>query len=107
MTPPVVNAKMGGTLAVAPAVLMIGLVMSDFKPPEFSRLVQEMRQRSGLTQAGLAARIGVSYYSINRWENQKTLPVSLALRRVEKVLHEMGDRGADLLEHYFPTENRE
>ena len=69
MTPPVVNAKMGGTLAVAPAVLMIGLVMSDFKPPEFSRSVQEICQRSALTQAELAARIGVSYYSVNRWEN--------------------------------------
>lgn len=80
--------------------------MSDLKQPEFSQLVQKMRQRSGLTQTELAAKIGVSYDSVNRWENQKTMPVSLALKRVEEVLREMGDRGADLLERYFPAENR-
>jgi len=89
---------MVGTLCRAPAILMIGLVMSDLKQPEFSQLVQELRQRSGLTQTELAAKIGVSYYSVNRWENQKTMPVSLALKRVEEILYEMGDRGADLLE---------
>jgi len=91
---------------MAPAILMIGLVMSALKQPEFSQLVQELRQRSGLTQTELAAKIGVSYYSVNRWENQKTMPVSLALKRVEEILREMGDRGADLLEQYFPAENR-
>ena len=89
---------MVGNLCRAPAILMIGLVMSDLKQPEFSQLVQELRQRSGLTQTELAAKIGVSYYSVNRWENQKTMPVSLALKRVEEILYEMGDRGADLLE---------
>ena len=91
---------------MAPAILMIGLVMSDLKQPEFSQLVQKLRQRSGLTQTELAAKIGVSYYSVNRWENQKTMPVSLALKRVEEILCEMGDRGADLLEQYFPVTNR-
>ncbi len=91
---------------MAPAILMFGLSMSNLKQPEFSRLVQEMRQRNGLTQTELAARIGVSYYSVNRWENQKTMPVSLALKRVEEVLHEMGERGADLLDQYFPAESR-
>ena len=60
---------MVGTLYMAPAILMIGLVMSDLKQPEFSQLVQELRQRSGLSQTELAAKIGVSYYSVNRWEN--------------------------------------
>ena len=91
---------------MAPVILMIGLVMSDLKQPEFSQLVQELRQRSGLSQTELAAKIGVSYYSVNRWENQRTMPVSLALKRVEEILREMGERGADLLEQYFPAENR-
>jgi len=91
---------------MAAAILMIGLVMSDLRQPEFSQLVQKLRQRSGLTQKELAARIGVSYYSVNRWENQKTMPVSLALKRVEEILREMGDRGADLLEQYFSAKNR-
>jgi len=91
---------------MAPAILMIGLVMSDLKQPEFSQLVQALRQRSGLTQTELAAKIGVSYYSVNRWENQKTMPVSLALKRVEEILREMGDRSADLLEQYLSAKNR-
>jgi len=91
---------------MAPAILLIIFVMSDLKQPQFSRLVQEMRQRSGLTQTELAAKIGVSYYSVNRWENQKTMPVSLALKRIEEVLREMGDRSADLLEQYFPDEDQ-
>lgn len=95
-----------GTLCMAPAILMIGFVMSDLKQPEFSQLVQTMRQRSGLTQTELAAKIGVSYYSVNRWENRRTMPVALALKRIEDVLREMGDSGADLLEQYFPAENR-
>jgi putative transcriptional regulator len=90
---------------MAPAILLLGLVMSDLKQPEFSRLVQALRQRSGLTQTELAAKIGVSYYSVNRWENQKTMPVALAVKRVEAILQEMGDRGTDLLEQYFPTED--
>ena len=81
----------GGNPVYAPAILMIGLVMSDLKQPEFSQIVQKLRQRSGLTQTDLSAKIGVSYYSVNRWENQKTMPVSLALKRVEEILREMGD----------------
>ena len=49
MTPPLVDAKMVGTLIRAPTRLMIGLVMSDLKQLEFSRLVEETGQRSGLT----------------------------------------------------------
>jgi putative transcriptional regulator len=92
---------------MAPAILIASLLMSDLKQPEFSQLIQELRRRVGLTQTELAERIGVSYYSVNRWENQKTMPVALALKRVEEILHEMGDRGADLLEQYFPVEGRE
>ena len=32
--------------------------------------------------------------------------VSLALKRLEEILYEIEDRGADLLEEYFPTKNR-
>lgn len=107
MTSPGGNAKIEGTLNMAPAILLIIFVVSDLKQSQLSQLVQEMRQRSGLTQTEFAAKIGVSYYSVNRWENQRTMPVALALKRIEDVLREMGDRGADLLEQYFPAENQE
>ena len=73
--------------------------------PEIGHLIKELRRRTGLTQQELARKIGVSFTSVNRWEKQKQMPIPLALQRVEEVLREMGDRGQDLLEQFFP-ENR-
>jgi len=78
--------------------------MLMLKQPEFGELVREMRHCSGLTQEELASKIGVSYASLNRWENCRTMPVGLVVKRVREVLVEMGDRGQDLLEHYFLEE---
>jgi putative transcriptional regulator len=75
--------------------------MPPLKQPEFGELIQQIRQRIGLTQEEFALKIGVSYTSVNRWENHKTMPVALVLRRIEEILREMGDRGQDLLENYF------
>jgi hypothetical protein len=57
MTLLILDAKMMGTLIVAPAILMLGLAMSNLKQPEFGRLVQEIRECSGLTQTELATKI--------------------------------------------------
>lgn len=78
--------------------------MLTLKRKDISYLIHELRRRTGLTQQGLAAKIGVSFTSINRWENQKQQPTPLAIRRIKEVLKEMGDRGADLLEQYFAKE---
>jgi DNA-binding transcriptional regulator YiaG len=72
------------------------------KQPEFGRLIKELRHRTGLSQEGFSLKVGVSYASINRWENCRTMPVQIVVRRVEEVVKDMGDRGQDLLEQYFP-----
>ena len=36
---------------------------------DISRLVRELRKRTGLTQEKFAAKLGVTYPIINRWEN--------------------------------------
>lgn len=36
--------------------------------------IRRLRARLGVSQAGLAARLGVSYASVNRWENGHTTP---------------------------------
>jgi transcriptional regulator with XRE-family HTH domain len=64
------------------------------------RLVHELRARAGLTQEKLAARLGVTFPTINRWENRRTRPSPLGLRQIETMLREMGDQGRDLLENY-------
>lgn len=54
------------------------------------RLVRLLRERMGLTQEKFAARLGVTFPTINRWENGHTQPSPLALRQIEALLSELG-----------------
>jgi DNA-binding transcriptional regulator YiaG len=64
-------------------------------------LVFEMRKRLALTQQEFADRVGVTFVSVNRWENAKHNPSAIAMILLRGVLVEMGDRGEDLLKQYF------
>jgi transcriptional regulator with XRE-family HTH domain len=68
-------------------------------------LIRELRQRTGLTQEKFAAKLGVTFPTINRWENGRTKPSPLAVQRIEGLLRSMGDNGADLLQRYFESNN--
>ncbi len=68
---------------------------------ELADLVRETRQRLELSQAKFAAKLGVSFQSVNRWENGRTKPLPVALKQIEHLLHQMGDTGKDLLVKYF------
>lgn len=70
--------------------------------PDLAPLVRKLRERLGLTQEKFAARLGVTFPTINRWENGKAKPSPLALRRIEELLLEMGKDGTDLLKKYIP-----
>jgi len=73
---------------------------------DIARLVRELRERTGLTQEKFAARLGVTFPTINRWENGRARPSPLALKQVEDLLRDMGERGKDLLQVFFPDEAR-
>src|SRR4051795_4785311 len=47
-----------------------------------SAYVRQVREKLGLTQAALAERLGVSFVTVNRWENGKVEPSGLALQRL-------------------------
>ena len=64
---------------------------------DIPRLVRELRNRTGLTQEKFAAKLGVTFPTINRWENGRAKPSPLAMQRIEDLLRSMGDKGADLL----------
>ena len=68
-------------------------------------LVRELRGRTGLTQEKFAARLGVTFPTINRWENGRAKPSPLAMQRLEELLRSMGDNGADLLKRYLESKN--
>jgi putative transcriptional regulator len=48
----------------------------------------------GLTQERFAAKLGVTFPTINRWENGRVWPSPLALQQLRTVVHELeGDGG--------------
>jgi len=50
-----------------------------------SKMIRELRTTLGLTQEQFAAKIGATYSTINRWENNKGNPSPLAMLRIEKL----------------------
>ena len=54
--------------------------------------IKALRERLGLTQAALAERLGVSFVSVNRWENGQSRPMPLAWRRVTELERQSNDR---------------
>ena len=52
-------------------------------PENFAETVKGVRQQLGLSQEELAHELGVSFSTINRWENSKTVPFKLARRKFE------------------------
>lgn len=71
---------------------------------DIPRLIREMRERTGLTQEKFAAKLGVTFPTINRWENGRARPSPLAMEKIEALLRSMGGRGNDLLAEIFDNE---
>jgi superfamily II DNA or RNA helicase/DNA-binding XRE family transcriptional regulator len=51
-------------------------------PPDYRTRVRSVRGRLELTQGQLAERIGVSFATINRWENGQSKPTRLAWQQI-------------------------
>ncbi|MBN8561068.1 MAG: helix-turn-helix domain-containing protein [Leptolyngbya sp. UWPOB_LEPTO1] len=68
-------------------------------PLETSNLVRELRQRLGLTQEEFASHLGVTFSTINRWENKKSRPSKMALQLLQGKARELGD--VDLLNRFL------
>lgn len=58
-------------------------------PLEMADLIRELRQQLGLSQEKFAAKLGVSFRTVNRWENGHTAPSALALKQIEALLQQM------------------
>jgi len=74
---------------------------------DIPRLVRELRERTRLTQEKFAAKLGVTFPTINRWENGRAKPSPLAMQKIEELLRNMGKNGADLLQQYFDSGTEE
>jgi DNA-binding transcriptional regulator YiaG len=49
---------------------------------------RELRSKLGLTQEHFAAKIGVTFSTVNRWESGKSKPSPLAMRQIEELFSE-------------------
>lgn len=54
-------------------------------PTDYSARIRRLRDRIGLTQVEFAQRIGVSFATVNRWENGQTAPSPLSWQQVQRL----------------------
>lgn len=71
------------------------------KPQNIAELVRELRLRLGLTQEEFAAKLGVTFPTVNRWENRRAKPSRMAIKLIEALLRQTGESTQDLLTKYF------
>lgn len=63
-------------------------------------LIRELRQTMNLSQGRFAEVLGMTFPTINRWENGHSVPSPLALKQIDLVLQQLGDRGEALRAKY-------
>lgn len=51
------------------------------QPDSFPELIKHVRSQLKLTQEELAHELGVSFSTVNRWENGQTKPIKIALKQ--------------------------
>lgn len=80
--------------------------------PAVGQLVRELRQTLKLTQEKFAAQLGVSFPTINRWENGHATPSPLAIKQIDLLLSQLcessdvtlRERGRAMRGKYFSSE---
>ena len=56
---------------------------------DISKMIRKLRTTLGLTQEQFAAKAGVTYSTVNRWENGKAKPSPLALQKIEELQNKL------------------
>ena len=62
-------------------------------PKNFPEQVKVVRKQLNLSQKELAHALGVSFATVNRWENSRTVPSKLAQRQFEQFYIEKQSQG--------------
>jgi len=68
------------------------------KQPDYRALVKDVRRQLGISQEDLARELGVSFATVNRWENGKVKPSKLAKAQFEQFCSQMVAAGRLVLE---------
>ncbi len=59
------------------------------KDAPVAEMIRKLRAKLELTQEQFAAKVGVTWSTVNRWENGRGKPSPLALRRIEELRAEV------------------
>lgn len=57
--------------------------------PEIGCFIRELRQVMGYTQEQFSTLVGVSFSTLNRWENGRMQPSPLAIKQVDSVVEQL------------------
>lgn len=60
--------------------------------PDIPALIKELRERLHLTQEQFAQRVGVTYSTVNHWENGKRTPQPFLVRRLLEMKAELDEK---------------
>jgi transcriptional regulator with XRE-family HTH domain len=56
---------------------------------KISELIKKIRKKTGWSQEAFAREVGVSFSTVNQWENGKRKPSPLGLKQIEKIAVDM------------------
>ena len=59
------------------------------KNEDIPALIRELRQRLDLTQEQFAQKVGVTYSTVNHWENGKRVPLPFLVKRLVEMKEEL------------------
>jgi transcriptional regulator with XRE-family HTH domain len=58
---------------------------TEMTETESAKIIKNLRAKLGMTQEQFAAKVGVAFSTVNRWENGKGNPSPLARQRIEEL----------------------
>lgn len=64
--------------------------MKNQEPADYSKRIKSIRLTLGFSQEELAHKLGVSFTSVNRWENGQTKPSKLAKKQIDLLCKKTG-----------------
>ena len=68
-------------------------LMMHLNQKDLPALFKEVRRQLSLSQEGLARELGVSFATVNRWENAQVKPSKLAMAQFENFCLKMMKQG--------------
>lgn len=61
--------------------------------PDYAVMVKQARRQLSISQEDLARELGVSYATVNRWENGQAKPSKLARAQLDAFFERMQEAG--------------